>query len=936
MAKGPCGPSVLQSLKPPKTLFGALPAYNRVPYARIPGVHRCSLIRTRKRRYPASYGQSARGRNQREVGREVNRTNLSFVLAAAAAIVLLIPAGATAAGSSASKGSIKLTSKRQADVKKAGKVKVRIRITVPRKAPKSQRTKPVKVKVEGKASVVWSPRSNRAFSGTVTVKPNRPKTVTLKLNSYGRKVVGDCGTPKLSVTARYRMRSKPEILRQRTSLSPQKSLCALPADIDLSQADKCDFIAGNGNACLAPFPNDFYTREDPTSETGKRLDLDPESTPENSEGVHVSVVPLNQSDGFSPGPLLSVKIPGLDNQPAFDQSGIVSIKEMSRTYEPSQPVVLIDAESGERQLIWAELDSQATTDADRNLIIRPGKNLRNGHRYIVAMRNLKDADGNLIPAPAAFRLYRDSDRTSNPTIESRREHFESIFSDLAEAGIGRKSLYLAWDFTVASTENLTGRMLSIRNRAFAELGDTNLTDGTVQGNAPSFTVTSVTDYTGNKTGQGVEDIRVVKGTFEVPCFLNQTACPSGSTFNLDEDQKPIRIEGNTMNARFSCNIPRSVVGDGEGGGDDTTFLRKARPSLYGHGLFGSINEVTTGNVRQLGVENNVLVCGTDWIGMASEDVPFAALPALLDLSKFPALPDRLQQGFLNFLFLGRLLIHPDGFAAADAFKIGGNSVIDTDDLFYYGNSQGGIAGGALTAVATDFTRSVLYVPGMNYSTLLTRSTDFEDYATILYPRYQDELERPSIFALMQTMWDRGEPNGYANNMTSNPLPGTPAHNVMIEMSYGDHQVANVATEVEARTIGAPLRVGAGGLNGGVVSADRHPEGLIEPFYGHETLGDLAGPAANGNAFFVWDIGPQRLESGVLYGTDPAPLTNTSPTTGGSDTPLGETSGIDPHDTVIEESPLIRKQIADFLKTDGKVTNPCGTNPCWAAGWMGMP
>lgn len=871
------------------------------------------------------------------MGREVKLFNLSFVLAGIAAIAFLIPAGASAANGSGAKGSIKVTSLKQADVKKAGKVKVRIRIPVSRKAPGSQRTKPVKVRIEGKASVVWSPRSNRAFSGTVKVKPNTPRTITLKLNSFGRKVVGDCGTPKISVKASYRMRSKPEILWQKTSLAPLKSLCAVPADVDLSKADKCDFIAGTDNACLAPFPNDFYTREDSTSETGKRLDLDPESTPKNSDGVHVSVLPLNQSDGFSPGPLLSVRIPGLDNQPAFDQSGIVSIREMSRAYEPSQPVVLIDADSGERQLIWAELDSQATTDEDRNLIIRPGKNLQNGHRYIVAMRNLKDADGNPIDPPAAFRLYRDSDRTSNKTIESRREHFESIFADLAAAGIERKSLYLAWDFTVASTENLTGRMLSIRDRAFAELGDTNLTDGIVQGDAPEFTVTSVTDYTGNQTGPGVENIRTIKGTFQVPCFLNQPGCPSGSTFNLDEDQKPIRTEGNMMTARFGCNVPRSVVGDGEGGGNDTTFNRTARPSLYGHGLFGSINEVTgSRNVRQLGSENNVLICGTDWVGMASEDVPFAALPALLDLSKFPALPDRLQQGFLNFLYLGRLLIHPDGFAAADAFKIGGQSVINTDDLFYYGNSQGGIAGGALTAVATDFTRSVLYVPGMNYSTLLTRSTDFEDYSLILYPRYKDELERPSIFALMQTMWDRGEPNGYANNMTSNPLPNTPAHNVMIEMSYGDHQVANVATEVEARTIGAPLRVGAGGLTGGVVSADRHPVGLIEPFYGHETLGDLAGSAANGNAYFVWDIGPQRLESGVLYGTDPAPLTNTSPTTGGSDTPLGETSGIDPHDTVIEESPLIRKQIADFLKTDGKVTNPCGVNPCWAAGWMGMP
>ena len=65
------------------------------------------------------------------------------------------------------------------------------------------------------------------------------------------------------------------------------------------------------------------------------------------------------------------------------------------------------------------------------------------------------------------------------------------------------------------------------------------------------------------------------------------------------------------------------------------------------------------------------------------------------------------------------MIHPQGFSASPAFQVGAaHGVIDTRALFYDGNSQGGIMGGALTAVAPDFTRAVLGVPGMNYSTLL--------------------------------------------------------------------------------------------------------------------------------------------------------------------------------------------------------------------------
>ena len=107
------------------------------------------------------------------------------------------------------------------------------------------------------------------------------------------------------------------------------------------------------------------------------------------------------------------------------------------------------------------------------------------------MRNLKDAAGNTIPAPPGFALYRDGVTTDVSAIEQRRAHFEELFSKLQRAGIARGDLYDAWDFTVASTPNITQRMLSIRDRGLADLGDNTPGDGIMQGNAPDFTVTSV-------------------------------------------------------------------------------------------------------------------------------------------------------------------------------------------------------------------------------------------------------------------------------------------------------------------------------------------------------------------------------------------------------------------------------------------------------------
>jgi hypothetical protein len=41
-------------------------------------------------------------------------------------------------------------------------------------------------------------------------------------------------------------------------------------------------------------------------------------------------------------------------------------------------------------------------------------------------------------------------------------------------------------------------------------------------------------------------------------------------------------------------------------------------------------------------------------------------------------------------------------------------------------------------------------------------------------------------------------------MTNDPYVNTPAHEVMLQVAFGDHQVSNHTAEVEARTIGAPL------------------------------------------------------------------------------------------------------------------------------------
>src|SRR4051794_11549839 len=687
--------------------------------------------------------------------------------------------------------------------------------------------------------------------------------------------------------------------------------------IDAAAAKTCDYLLGT-QTCLAPFPSDYFTVADRHTATGRRVHFSPSAMPANGTGTHIDPAQWNRNDGFSPGITIIARVPGLETQAAFDRTGLVPITDMARYADKKQPVVVIDAKTHKRAPIWAELDSIPTADSDRNLLIRPAKNYLEGHRYIVALRNLRDANGKLLNAPAGFRIFRDRQRSSQAFVNQRRGHMESLFKTLAKAGIARKNLYAAWDFTVSSERSLSERMLHIRNDAFATLGDKNLADGKVTGTAPHFDITKVTDFTRCTAPEGTacpagtdrDLMRQVEGTFDVPCYLDQPGCPPGAKFTFDAKGLPVRTPGNIDKAPFVCNIPFSAA---DGGG-------ALLPALYGHGLFGDIGEARRSrNVHQLGDENRVLVCAADFQGMSDSDEALAA-PALLDLSKFPPLVDRLQQGLLNFTFLGRLLRTADGFTANDAFKVGGTSVVDTSTVAYYGNSQGGILGGALTAISPDVTRSVLYVPGMTYSILLPRSVDFDDpdpaeadFATLLYgpSGYPSALQHPLILDIMQMLWDRGEPSGYAQHMTNHPLPGTPVHHVLIEYAIGDHQVANIQAEVEARTIGAKLRQPAFDPGRSLVK---------NPAFGFGTLGALP---RDDNAAIPWDIGPLRQQDGKEMGTDPPPITNTPPST-----------GQDPHDYVIQHSPAIRRQISDYMRPGGQIVEVCGGKPCRTPDWTG--
>jgi hypothetical protein len=465
---------------------------------------------------------------------------------------------------------------------------------------------------------------------------------------------------------------------------------------------------------------------------------------------------------------------------------------------------------------------------------------------------------------------------------------ERLFDELAGFGVDRTELQLAWDFTTQSVESTAASLLAMRDDAFDVIGT----------GAPVFAVETVDEPF------DADVLRRIDGTFQSPLYLTEGGEP-GSELRRGADGLPTN-EGDFFTASFRCVVPYAAT---TAGGPPVV---PARPTLYGHGLLGSSEEAGAGHVRAFANAHNFVVCGTDWSGFAEDDLP-TVYQVLADFSNFPRFIDRQHQGVLNFLVLGRLLLHPDGFASDPAFQIGGESVIDPSGLFYDGNSQGGILGGVLAAVAQDIQRFVLGVPGINYSTLLHRSTDFEPFGIVLRATYPNGLDRSVLLGLAQVLWDRTDPSGHVRHTTSDTYPDTPAKKILYHVAFGDHQVAPVTAEIAARSNGAQLYTPA------LVPGKVVPE--VTPYYG---ITPIAAFPFDGSALVIWDSGNPAPPIGTL---PPPPIAPTDPEWA-TLSPCAQNWDSDPHECP-RRAPEARLQKSEFLKNDGAVVEACGGLACLA-------
>jgi hypothetical protein len=711
--------------------------------------------------------------------------------------------------------------------------------------------------------------------------------------------------------------------------------------IVLDHADECEVL--NDAECLLPYPSSRFL-EPAATPTGFRLRLPAVGMPVQNNVGRLSPDPYLAVDGFSPTVQILMHFPGGVDLTRSDASRLLP---ETRTYDlrsldPDSPTVLLDAESGERILHFVELDARAADNPARQvLFLRPARSLLPGHRYIVAVRNLRHPDGSAVAAEAAFAALRDGRPTTIAGIETRRSAFADIFTHLGQAGTDRDDLILAFDFVVQSDQGLTSAMLSMRDQALAWV------DNAVAGSEPLFTVDNVMEF--DCTSPGAYEWRRVQGTYRVPLFLSldPVAGPDELGFlNVDAAGTPqangftnpdytIAIPCAVLTAPVGdCNGDRRVVidelvqgvgialdqsllstcaafdGDGDGAVTVDEILRAIVAALHGagapkpaavlgHGLFMTGREfvplvsLALGPLLQLqGLEPIELIGGgTDWRGLSGQDIHFVA-NTLLNLNMFAALPDRLRQGQLNALVLGHLM-KLGAFNRDPAFQTPsgvGAFAGPQAELYYYGISLGGIMGLMHAALSPDMRSLALDEGSINFSLLLQRSTQAAPFELVYEATgITDPMHVALLLGLTHELWVRGESAGYATHITSNPLPGTAAKNILMTAAWLDQQVTNQGSEITARTLNLSNLV---------------PGSLVS---GMPQIPDQSGPLSS--AYVMYDTATFELSQ---PGPWIPPLANLIP----------ESNPCDPHGDRRPTIPASLQQVSHFLRPDGLIENFC--------------
>ena len=579
-------------------------------------------------------------------------------------------------------------------------------------------------------------------------------------------------------------------------------------EISISGTNFCDNT--NPDHCLLPFPSSAFLDPDSLTTTGYRLDIDGQAIPDSASAPSEDFHMLDYKDGHSPSTQIFTTFSSLP-----DISGLASQDSIHLSSLPDHNSLLLNMDTGQITEHWVEISSRTQEDEPILVHVRSLGGLDHNTQYAVAFRGLSDENGDPIEPFPGFKALRDGLVTDNQQIESLRPGYENMFTSLTEIGYERQDITSAWWFHTASTQSITGDIISMRNDATQRLGDHGI----------GCNVKSVIEnYAEDNT-----TLRRISGTITTPHYLESTYPPTAMT--RSENGTP---EFNFLTeVVFTVTIPMSAA--------ETS--QPAPLVVLGHGFLGNGEGMVSG-FRGWANDSGVATIGTDFKGWSSDGDFDAVTFGLMNVNYLQHQSERLQQSVINHL---AMITTIKGVCSdIPEFYHNGVNLVDTSDIDYMGVSLGGIRGPSMLSLIPEIDRGVLWVAGSSFGFIAERSTQYTQFEDLFASplAYESTMDRSILIALMQSMWDTTEPETYLPFIDGGMDGELHPYEVLYVVSINDAQVTTLSADRASRTSGIPV----------LSNSTYHPHGL-----------EVVDAPVSGSAIVYFDGNFPAVPSGNIQG-----------------------------------------------------------------------
>jgi pimeloyl-ACP methyl ester carboxylesterase len=519
-----------------------------------------------------------------------------------------------------------------------------------------------------------------------------------------------------------------------------------------------------GSGVVNIWPDDYWTVDDPTTMTGKKLHIIPGDNfilPGDGATFGSVFTDLSLLDGFGTTAgmevQLSVQIDPMTLPATGDGSAV-----------PTASVLLMDLDADPPVLLNNEtvLDPESKDDLSSTLVLTASLPLRpKGHYGLAVTNRLRDINGACVtPSPVMQSLLDGS--ATDPKLTRLVPRYQDFIQKLVAMG----AITSAADLTAASV----------------------------------FT----TQHTVDDSATIATNIKTVPIAYTSlgPC----TADPSGNyrvcegmMSSYDYRAGHMYVDENDLTKHDAWQVPV------------TTYLPMQASTgpiptiIFGHGLGGSRHQAadlaTFTGPKNLAVvaidavkhgDSPDKATGTDLIDTVASFFGLSIANATIDTRE---LRDNFRESTYDKLQVVEML-RPGLDIDGD-----GNKDVDLTKLMYLGVSLGGIMSAEFLAFAPDTQLAIPIVPGARVTDIIQYSKMLSGVTTLIKGT-ATEGEVSRTFPFVQTAIDRGDAGAYTQHIVTQRLPGFDARvpQTLMQMVIDDDTVPNVCNRFFARGLGVPL------------------------------------------------------------------------------------------------------------------------------------